>query len=496
MTAGLVLCFFLFSSTHAFGLTIREEQEFGLEFMKMVRAQFEFINDPGVTAYVNEVGQKIVRNAGPQPFEYKFYVIKDDSYNAFAGPGAHICINSGLLVSMESESELAGILGHEIAHVTSRHISGKVKRGSKAGLITLAGVVAGILLGVGGLETAAQVVTMGTIGGMQSADLAYSREDEMEADSLGLSYLEKAGYSAKGLLTSLKRIKGTDYLGAEYPVYLSTHPAIDERIIFISSRIKDPKAETVYSPKFSLDFEQARMRLAVEHGKKDKVLNDFYQSVTKDPDSAMANYGYGLALMRAGKYDQSITYLEKTRAARPKDPFIKIDLGKAYCMNNQHETAITYLEDALSQVNNPEARLHLGKCQMEIGNLDQAESILKPLAEPDPELLPIAKPEDEKDEEEAMQREMEPSLMGIGPTKDPIVIQATYYLAEVYHKSGKMADSHYYLGTYHLDNGKPESAMFHLTKAHELSTDEAQKKKIAMLLKHMDRFERMNRNRQ
>ena len=494
ITAHLVLVCFLMVSTQCFGLTIKEEKELGDEFMKMVQARFQFNNDPGVKAYVNEIGQKIIKNAGLQPFEYTFYVIKDDQFNAFAGPGAHICINSGLFASMESESELAGILGHEIAHVTCRHISDKIKRSSKTSLITLAGVMAGVFLGIAGLGTASEAIMLGTISGVQSADLAYSREDEMQADVLGLQYLEKAGYDAKGLLKTLKRIKEADFMGSEYPVYLSTHPAIDARIIFISERIKDAKDPALFTPKTTLDFEHAKTRLLVQNGKTDQVVNEFKAAISKDPENHMANYGYGLALLRAGKYDLSLFHLQKAQAGAPHDPFLKIDIGKAHCLNGNYAKAVEYLEEAQSLYKDSEGMLQLGKCQMELGNFSKAEAILKEISNPDPEKIKKEMLEDLEKPPEDEEDPMETRLMRL-PMEDPMALRAIYYLAEVYHRWDKPADSHFYLGSYYQKTRKLDSAKFHLTKALEYSTNEEQRKQIMAMLKHMDRYERKYRSR-
>ena len=107
---------------------------------------------------------------------------------------------------MDEEEELAGILGHEIAHVYCRHISQKIERSKKIGMATLAGIAAGILMGLGGAGEAGSAVTMGSMAGGQSAELSYSRENEIQADQNGLKFITEAGYSVSGLLKILKKI--------------------------------------------------------------------------------------------------------------------------------------------------------------------------------------------------------------------------------------------------------------------------------------------------
>ena len=98
-------------------ITIQEERELSREFMAVVRTQFPLIEDPIIVDYVNRLGQRILASVAPQPFDYQFHVIQEDVYNAFATPAGHIFFNSGLFAALESEEELAGIIGHEIAHV-------------------------------------------------------------------------------------------------------------------------------------------------------------------------------------------------------------------------------------------------------------------------------------------------------------------------------------------------------------------------------------------
>jgi len=203
-------------------ITIKEEEELSREFMKVVRKHFKVIRDPLIVNYVNEIGQKIVSAFPPQPFEYHFHVIKDHAYNAFAAPAGHIFINSGLVEAMETEEELAGILGHEVAHASCRHISQKIERSSKIGLATLAGIAAGIFLGIGGSGTAANAISIGSVAASQSASLAYSRENERQADQVGLKYMTKAGYSGKGLLMVLKKNPG------QRMVRCGCHPAVPD----------------------------------------------------------------------------------------------------------------------------------------------------------------------------------------------------------------------------------------------------------------------------
>ena len=107
-------------------ITISEEENLSEKFMREVTRHFTFIEDPVLLNYLNTMGKRIIGVLPPQPYKFRFYLIKEDAYNAFAGPGGVIFVNSGLLAAMENPDELAGILAHEITHVLSRHISDRI----------------------------------------------------------------------------------------------------------------------------------------------------------------------------------------------------------------------------------------------------------------------------------------------------------------------------------------------------------------------------------
>jgi len=217
ITIGVMIAFAVGSliPPAVLSITVKEEEDLSRQMMTAIYKHYEIIDDPVVVAYVNDIGKRILATLPQQPFQYQFHVIKEDVYNAFATPAGHIFVYTGLMDAMEEEEELAGILGHEIAHVYCRHISQKIERQKKMGWASLAGIAAGVLLGVGGAGEAAQAVTMGSQAAIMSAELSYSRDDEMQADQFGLKFITGAGYSADGLLKILKKIRGKTWFGSD-----------------------------------------------------------------------------------------------------------------------------------------------------------------------------------------------------------------------------------------------------------------------------------------
>ena len=135
--AVLFVVLIVFSGRLASGLTVKEEEDLSRQVMATILKYYPLIDDPVVVEYINALGNKLVAYLPEKLFQYHFYFVKTDSYNAFATPAGYIFVNSGLLLAMEDEGELAGILAHEIAHVYCRHISQKIERSKKINMATL-----------------------------------------------------------------------------------------------------------------------------------------------------------------------------------------------------------------------------------------------------------------------------------------------------------------------------------------------------------------------
>ena len=450
----LVFCFILkiLSPDTALAVTAKQEEEMGHEFMRAVSRQIEFIKDPFIVEYVNKIGNKIVSVLPPQLFKYHFYVIKEDVYNAFAGPGGHVCINSGLFNAMDDEEELAGILAHEIAHVKCRHISQRIERSSKIGMLTLAGLAAGILLGATGSGDAASAITVGSAAAGRTIALAYSRENEMQADEIGLKYLAKAGYSGKGLLTMLKKIRSKQWFGSDMiPTYLTTHPAVEDRISYIAVWLNSDMNPGINNATINpLDFESAQTRLLVQYGDESSILSQFKEELEKNPSNPLSHYRYGLILDKIGDRKKAVNHLLAALEKKALDPYILKDLGRIYFNDGRYSESFKTLKGVVSIIpEDPEACFLFGRTALKLNKFEEAASIL--------EKLILTNPDNKL---------------------------ASYYLGEAYGKAGKLGKAHFYLGVYYLQKREFKNAIFHLNKAlNNLNEDDKKKKAREMLKK-------------
>ncbi|MBW1820346.1 MAG: M48 family metalloprotease [Deltaproteobacteria bacterium] len=457
---SLLICLFFLLVTGALipkaalSITAAEEEELSREFMNVVLKSVKFVEDPDIVNYVNKVGKKIVSVLPPQPFTYHFYIIKEDVYNAFATPAGHIFIYSGLMAAMDNEEELAGIIGHEIAHVLCRHISQKIDRSKKISIATLAGIAAGIFLGAEGAGEIGSAVMMGSMAAGQSMTLAYSRRDERQADQIGLKYLTKAGYSGYGLLTMLRKIRSKHWFGTEQvPTYLITHPAPEERLAYIGAWLeknmkKPPPLETDSS-----EFKRVNTRLVALYGDETLSLRKYKSAVTKNPKNPMANYGYGLVLARIGNRKDAAVYIKRALEREAFNPEFLVALGRIYFLDGQYKKALTILESAVSIApDDPEGLFYIGRTQMELGRFKDAESTLKTLTKKYPDYKP-----------------------------------GFYFLGNTYGKQGNLADAHYTLGLYYTKKREYRNAVVQFEKALEKMTDPHKREEIKNLLKKVSR---------
>ncbi|XOV87685.1 MAG: M48 family metalloprotease [Pseudomonadota bacterium] len=214
----------------AFALSEKEEIELGAQEHQKIIAQYGVYRDPALSEYVSMVGNRVARESSRPDLEYHFTILNDEMINAFALPGGYIYVTRGILMHLNSEAELAAVLGHEIAHVTEKHALRNQGRGKVLGVLTTA---AAIVTGTPG------VYELGNLfGGVLLS--GYSREFELEADAVGAAYMAKAGYAPDAMLRTIEILKNNDRIEIEqariedrqpriYHGFLSTHPDNDTR---------------------------------------------------------------------------------------------------------------------------------------------------------------------------------------------------------------------------------------------------------------------------
>ena len=206
-------------------ISVKKEQDLAKDFEREVSREYRFLRDPVLNEYVTNIGEKILRPLGPQPFEYSFQVVDDDDVNAFAGPAGQIYLHSGTIARARNVSELAGVIAHEIGHVAKRHLAANYEKQRAA---SIGQQIAVIGAGVLGGSAAAGAANLATGFGLAAVLNTFSREAEEEADAFAVDALPKAGYDPNGLPTFFETLMAEG--GPRVPAFLSSHPAPAARL--------------------------------------------------------------------------------------------------------------------------------------------------------------------------------------------------------------------------------------------------------------------------
>jgi predicted Zn-dependent protease len=316
-------------------------------------------------------------------------------------------------------------------------------------------MAAGVLLGAaGGGGAAASALTLGSMATGVTAQLAFSRENETQADQLGLKFLSDAGYGAEGLLRVLKKIRSKQWFSKEQiPTYMLTHPAIEDRIAYVTSWFEDHREEA--RPKFKpnpIEFERIVTRLIAEYNDATSELSLLEQTLQRDPGNTLARYRYGLVLAKANRTSEAITQLQEVLARNAFNPYMLRDLGKVYFQAGRLDQAINTLESARSMISeDPDTLFFLGRTLQETGRRSEAVALYTAVIQ-----------------------------------KAPDYREAYYFLGQNLGQQGALANAHYYLGLYHFRGRDFKTAVSQFKQSLRNAPDSATRERVEFLLKQAE----------
>ncbi|UCD71213.1 MAG: M48 family metalloprotease [Syntrophobacterales bacterium] len=416
-------------------LSVEKEKEMGRRLVLRIEKELDIIRDPTVLQYVDSIGERIVSQIGGTPYEINFYVVKSPDPNAFAIPGGHIFLASGLIIMAASEDEVAGVVSHEVAHIKARHIAQRIERAKKLSLAAMAGILAGVIIG----GKATEVMMAGSVAAGQAMALKYSREDEAEADQLGFRYLTKAGYDGWGMVSFLRKLHRMSLLSpGTPPSYLSTHPGIEDRISYLMGRLREiPERALKENGK---DLKRVQAKLFVEERGTQTAIKHFQSILKGKPNDLDGLYGLALAYKKMGRIDLAIGELERARHLSPQDGGIIRELGICYFLNGRLDDAVSILRESL--VIHPGDILslyYMGRVYQEKGNLEASLDTY------------------------LMAKEINPDIVDL-----------YYSLAVIYAKRGDRCNSHRNFSTYFDKRGEVKNALNHLRKALRYCDEQAE----------------------
>lgn len=324
-----------------------QEQALGEAFMRSIRSQVTLVHDPSIDDYVSRLGHELVLNSDEPGRPFTFFVVQDGSVNAFAGPGGYIGVHTGLILTARNESELAGVMAHEIAHVTQRHLVRAYESANQMSLPTAAAMLASILLGVAtGNADAGIAGVMATQAGNIQRQLDFTRANEKEADRIGIRTLARSGIDPYGMPSFFERLQqSTRLYGNNIPEFLSTHPVTSNRVAESMQRA-DEYGRGKRSD--STAFQLIQARLQVLSSEKPQVILGDYQAMVKKRDHRDADlYGLALASQQVGDYKTAKPILLKLLKGDPDRLLYQITVANLELESGHTEKAVQRYQQTL-----------------------------------------------------------------------------------------------------------------------------------------------------
>jgi len=436
-------------------ITVADEKEMGKKFDNAIRAQMSFVDDPEVVSYVKGVVDRVAATLPPQPWTIQSAVVGQGSMNAFAIPGGYIYIFTGLILGVENEDELAAVISHELAHVTERHVAKRMDQMRFINIASIAGVLAGALIGAngGGTSTNAigQAVATGAMAGAQSAFLMYTRENERDADEVGIVYLMKSGYNPDAMPKTFEIMQKQHWFmsGSDnVPTYLSTHPGLSERVAYLRDRIRRMPAEVVAREYNRDKFLRIQTLVRARMSGADTALA-YYNSKPKTEMLCLDYAGKGIALDRLKRMSQAEHEFETALACGDNDPLVLREAGIFYFNKGDFAKAGPYLQKAT--IMNPRDAMSLFFVARLMAERKDYKSAISTM--------------------ERVVREV------------PEDSEVRFHLGRIYGESGDLFEAHLQL-TYAALYGRDKKNMqFHMDKTKALAATETQKKRLAQLQK-------------
>ena len=303
-------------------LSPQDEQRIAEQILREVAVSDDVLEDAEVTDYLQAVGQKLASSGPDKRQTFNFFVVRDNSINAFAMPGGVIGVHTGLILASNSESEMASVLGHEIGHVTQRHLARMLASQKYDTFKNIAGIALALLVARANPDLASGALTASTAAGVQR-QLDYTREHEREADRVGLTILDAAGYDVRGMpafFTTLQR--GTRFVEGTAPSFLRTHPLTAERIADVSNRVETMPYRQVPD---SLDFQLVKAKLRAGNGMAQTAIDQFQDNLRERrfANETAENYGLAVALLRKNDVAGAAKQMQWLKANAVKHPFIE-----------------------------------------------------------------------------------------------------------------------------------------------------------------------------
>lgn len=357
-------------------LSKSDEAQIGRAIMREIRRSGSLVEDPQITEYINDIGHRVAAQANDGDHEFTFFVIDEPSINAFALPGGYIGVHTGLIEATRSEDELAGVLAHEVAHVTQRHIARAIHASQRQSLLTTAMMLGAMIAGAAGaggdVVQGAMAVAQGTAAQQQ---INFTRSNEYEADRVGIESLAEAGFDPLGMATFFEVIsRNSGPAEGRVPEFLRTHPVGAARISEARNRARSyPPVERENTANYGI----TRARLMVNAAKTPEEAVARLEAMAANDKTDASRYGLAIAYLRSGQNQEAHDLLSELMARDQQVIAYHIGLARAELALERVNRATETYERALGLFpRNLPLVIDYGEALLQLGEPQYAHRIL------------------------------------------------------------------------------------------------------------------------
>ncbi len=408
-----------------------QEKALGEAFFRSLHSQININQDAEVQHYIQSIGNQISVNSDLPSNPFQFFVILDKQINAFAGPGGYIGINSGLFILTESESELASVMAHEIAHITQRHLYRAFEAASRLSIPTAAATLAAILLGTQS-PALGQAAILAIQAGSVQFQIDFTRDNEKEADRVGMQTLAKSDFNPRSMPVFFERLQQSSrYYGQNIPEFLRTHPVSASRISDTRGRAnKYPYKQYPDSLGYLLTKAKLKVMTSLDIEATLKYFRAREHQGTKT-QQAISRYGIALSQLKLHDYLSAEKLFQALEKQYPNQPQYAYALAKTVYDAQDYKRSQKLFKIALKRFpTNNAIKIEYISTLLKTNNPGFAKAILETLS---------------------YQSKKQPLYYGL--------------LAEIYAALERPAESHRYLSEYYYAAGSTNTAILQINLA-------------------------------
>lgn len=425
-------------------ISIEQEKKLGEAWLRSLRRQVSTFDHPIVEAYFAQTVYNLAPHSEVQDKDFRFVIVDSKALNAFAVPGSIIGINAGLFLHAVSEQEFVSVLAHELAHISQRHYARRLQQQRVSTPLALAGILTSVVLAATAGSEAGMAALASTQALNAESQLGFSRQNEEEADRLGIVTLYKSGYDPRAMPMMFERMyRQTRLQGENLPEYLSTHPLSENRIADTRNRATQYPLKPYQD---NIEYHICKSIIINHYADSPAAAAKYFNSLIEKGNTSQidgATYGLALALSSSDP-ERALGLFNDLLKKHPGHISIALGKAEAEFSNGNIEQAYAQLEKLYQRnPSNYPISIKLAEFYMELRRYTQAESVLE-------------------------------QLVRVRPDR-PL---AWYQLAEIYGKTGKIENVHMARAEYFVLTNRLDSSIEQLELAKTKSKGDSHKQAV------------------